>query len=73
MPSIRDYRCIRKRYKSHHDVEMQRNADRALTQQEERSLIKYTRTSPGGTIRFKPGFEAAATKMKIPVITARKR
>ena len=73
MESSRDYRCIRKRYKNHHDAEMQENANRALTQQEERVLRKYVHLSPGGSIKFKSGFTSTATQMKIPVNSAKKR
>ena len=73
MESNRDYRVIRHRYKNHHDVEMQENANRVLTQQEERTLRRYTSMSPGGSVKFIPGFTATATRMKIPVQCAKKR
>ena len=73
MESNRDYRVIRNRYKNHHDVEMQKNVAKILTQQEERSLLKYTNTSPGGSVKFIPGFAAAATRMKIPVKCVKKK
>ena len=73
IPSIRDYRSIRKRYKTHHDEEIQVNANKVLTQQEERTLLKYASKSPGDTIRFKKGFEDATTRLKIPIDTAQKR
>ena len=73
MESSRDYRNIRDRYKNHHDAEMQKNADRALTQQEERALRKYVYLSPGGSIKFKSGFKSTATQLKIPAMSAKKR
>ena len=73
MQSDRDYRTIRGRFKSYHDVEIQKNSNRALTQQEERMLLKFTQESADGRIKFIPGFEATATRLKIPVISAKKR
>ena len=73
MSSSREYHCIRNRYKNYHDAEFLRNKDRSLTQQEERALRKFTQRSPNGLIRFKPGFDAVATQLKIPIFTAKKR
>ena len=73
MGSNRDYKSIRYRYKQHHDPILLRNASRVLTQQEERTLGKLVDISPGGTVRYRKGFEAAATQLKLPVEHAKKR
>ena len=73
MRSSRDYRVIRKRFKDQHDVEITQNKNRELTQQEERILRKFIQRSPGDTIHYTKGFDAAATKLKIPVASAKRK
>ena len=73
MGSNRDYKVIRQRYKQHHDPSILANANRALTQQEERILRKFVLASPGGTVRCKKGFEEAATRLNLLVRQAKKR
>ena len=73
MGSNRDYKSIRHRYKQQHDPLLQQNVNRILTQQEERTLHKFVDKSPGGTVRYRKGFEAAATQLKLPVANAKKR
>lgn len=73
MGSDRNYKSIRSRYKQKHDPILQRNSTRVLTQQEERALSKLVDKSPGGTVRYNKGFEAAATQLKLPVESAKKR
>ena len=73
MGSSRPYNLIRQRYKKCHDVEITSNNHRILTQLEERTLSKFVQRSPGGSVKYKKGFDVAATQMKLPVSTARKR
>ena len=73
MDSSRPYNLIRQRYKNFHDADIAKNNNRNLTQLEERTLNKFVQQTPGGTVKYKQGFAAAATKLKIPVTTARKK
>lgn len=73
MNSSRPYHLIRERYQNYHDAEMVKNRNRNLTQLEERKLSKFIQRSPGGSVKFTKGFTAAATKLKIPVASAKKR
>ena len=49
------------------------NVNKILTQQEERVLLKYVIRSADGSLKKVKGFEAAATRLHIPVATAMKR